>query len=807
MKKGSAAPATRANQHVKASSNKTGASSSSNRGKQNRATNITTSAQISATENSHSKRLNAKERVRESGELSKNGPPALFESDHEAGQYYFWNGLFQARNAFGGLPSALTEEETLLLNHIYYMFIGNTIWMREHTKFLSAALYYVEFDRKTVSTLDAIVDDYKALGGEGLVSLVSQLDILLRSPEPTKSHAVGVLNAIMSPEFINQDFEAMEELAASGDPSFAVVLALSYDRKKAENPEYGKLSVKHYLQAVNPAVSPIAAMQLGAKYLRGDGVKQNNVLAFRWYSGAAFLNNPIAQHKLGYFYDEGLEGACEPDVHEAIKWYSLAGDLMPDSMHNLAKTFEDGRNLPTSDLEHSMFQAQALYSIAAARGFTFSQVNLGRMFLLGEDGIPHDREAGRHLLTMAAESGDCDAQLVVGMIHATPAFECYDLALAEYWLKLSLEGGKDGAEKSLQRVQQQMHNLNIESITGTVPLYSTTAEAGKQRGDDFRNHDLYEAAAIEYKKAYEQNKLRVNWLLDHLCMLNEIELYEECLVSSIAILSSINADGVNVFGADISRNAFAQIYAMADAEELEKYCKDDAIPPKAIGPKQQAGLDLLSKLSSCISTNPFKTEQDKIYPTEEIFDIFEIEKLYDVLSNCLIEVNACNSLAIEFLDAVFLKQHKESLLSRILSEILDDSELALKAAGLVLRLCLQEGECHRILLDQGAVPILLSCLDRFLIPIDSSESGSSGGFNGLKKSSSLSSLEAPREVTELQKQKLLFSLYALAHLISSKKSAWLLLACDGLDKLVHFCCSSVAYVGNNDALNIVVQVG
>ena len=309
--------------------------------------------------NGKNKRLSPKPNVRElKSKRNTCDPvtPAMFESDDEAGQYYFWHGLFQARKAFGRLPPSLREDEVLLLNHIYYMFIGNSVWMKEHTKFLSAALYFLEFDRKTVATLDAIVDDYKALGGEGLVSLVSQLDILLRSPEPTKSHAVGVLNAIMSPEFISQDFAAMEALAAAGDPSFAVVLALSYDRKKGENPEFGKLSVKHYLQAVNPAESPIAAMQLGAKYLRGDGVKQNNVLAYRWYSGAAFLNNPIAQHKLGYFFDEGLPGACEPDVHEAVKWYSLAGDLMPDSMHNLAKTFEDGRNLPGSDLEHNMFQ-------------------------------------------------------------------------------------------------------------------------------------------------------------------------------------------------------------------------------------------------------------------------------------------------------------------------------------------------------------------------------------------------------------------------------------------------------------------
>lgn len=117
---------------------------------------------------------------------------------------------------------------------------------------------------------------------------------------------------------------------------------------------------------------------------------------------------------------------------------------------------------------------------------------------------------------------------------------------------------------------------------------------------------------------------------------------------------------------------------------------------------------------------------------------------------------------------------------------------------------MQEGECEQIIVEQGGISILLSVLDRFLIPIDSSESGSSG-FNGLRGAAAASSLEAPVEITELQQQKLLFALYALAHLIHSKRSAWLLMACDGVDKLVHFCCSSVAYTGKNDALNVVIQ--
>ena len=122
-------------------------------------------------------------------------------------------------------------------------------------------------------------------------------------------------------------------------------------------------------------------------------------------------------------------------------------------------------------------------------------------------------------------------------------------------------------------------------------------------------------------------------------------------------------------------------------------------------------------------------------------------------------------------------------------------------------LCEQEDECEQIIVEQGGMSLLLSFLDRFLIPIDSSESGSSAGFNGLRvMAMSVGSLKAPVEISVSQRQKLYFGLYSLAYSVHDKRSAWLLMACDGVDKLVHFCCSSVAYAGKNDALNVVIQV-
>ena len=208
---------------------------------------------------------------------------------------------------------------------------------------------------------------------------------------------------------------------------------------------------------------------------------------------------------MGLFYDEGLEGACEPNMDLSLEYYCRAEQHLPESMHNIGKTYEDSRSVATTpaDSGTAMRVAVCLYSIASARGFPLSQVNLGRLFLLGEESVRRDPAAGRRLLLMlAAESGDCDAQMVVGVIHATPAFECLDLLLAEYWLQAARVGGKLDVDEHLARVREQMRAEGLASLPADRALTSLSAEAARQRGDDYKHHGLLEAAALEYSKAY-----------------------------------------------------------------------------------------------------------------------------------------------------------------------------------------------------------------------------------------------------------------------------------------------------------------
>eukprot|EP01041_Mallomonas_annulata_P004963 gene4963-9931_t len=378
----------------------------------------------------------------------------------------------------------------------------------------------------TLATLKDMVSVHK---NEVLTSLVSQMEILLKAPEPTRTQARELLEILLSIEFSRKKFHILEKRADEGEPSFALAMAIIHEK----NTELNKRCVKLYLQAANKDNS-IACMQLGAKYLKGDGVRADNKVAFRWYMRAANLENPIAQHKLGYFYDEGLEGACTVNISEAVRCYSRASELMPDSMHNLAKIYEDGRGNIQSDMK----QAVTLYSVAAARGFPLSQVNLGRLFLLGEDGVRRDREAGKRLLTLAAESGDCDAQMVVGMIHVTSAFQCCDLPLAEYWLRQSLAGGKVDAERLLMRVCQQMEHANTPSLSMPLSQVSQDSKAAMQRGHDYLGHGLVHAAILEFTRAFVLDRSQLNPLVDRLEALSTIGHYEDCLADCLELLTT-----------------------------------------------------------------------------------------------------------------------------------------------------------------------------------------------------------------------------------------------------------------------------
>lgn len=92
------------------------------------------------------------------------------------------------------------------------------------------------------------------------------------------------------------------------------------------------------------AGSKLALYNLGVRYGRGDGVKQDLDQAAGYYFSAAVKNYAPAQNNLGWAYRQGLGVAKDP--RRAIFWFRLSalqGNAL--AIQNLAEMFSEGEGI------------------------------------------------------------------------------------------------------------------------------------------------------------------------------------------------------------------------------------------------------------------------------------------------------------------------------------------------------------------------------------------------------------------------------------------------------------------------------
>mgnify|MGYP000843567632 CR=1 FL=1 len=109
-----------------------------------------------------------------------------------------------------------------------------------------------------------------------------------------------------------------------------------------------------------------AQYALGVMYSSGQGVRQNDAEATKWYRKSAEQGFSKAQYNLGNMYHQG-KGVSQND-NEAVKWYRKA----------------------------------------AEQGFALAQFNLGNMYARGA-GVDQDKDEAVKWYKRAAEQGDKDA--------------------------------------------------------------------------------------------------------------------------------------------------------------------------------------------------------------------------------------------------------------------------------------------------------------------------------------------------------------------------------------------------------------
>lgn len=116
---------------------------------------------------------------------------------------------------------------------------------------------------------------------------------------------------------------------------------------------------------------------LGYKYEKGEGVKQNFEKAIYWYTKAAEQNNILSQYSLGEFY---LEGKVVPkNIEKAIYWYKQAAKQNDaDAQFELGLIYYDDDHTLTN-------KAKAFYWLerAANKNKKMAQAIIGEMYKEG----------------------------------------------------------------------------------------------------------------------------------------------------------------------------------------------------------------------------------------------------------------------------------------------------------------------------------------------------------------------------------------------------------------------------------------
>ena len=143
-----------------------------------------------------------------------------------------------------------------------------------------------------------------------------------------------------------------------------------------------------------------AQIALALAYLRGDGVKEDPVLAARWSEAAAERGEPMAEYVLGTLYANGVH----PDPVRAFHWYSAAAAQgHVKAMHNLAIAYLDG-----SGVRKDTSAAVMWFTKAAQQGYRDSAFDLAVLFESGQ-GVAQSRATALRWYDRAAGAGDIEA--------------------------------------------------------------------------------------------------------------------------------------------------------------------------------------------------------------------------------------------------------------------------------------------------------------------------------------------------------------------------------------------------------------
>src|SRR6516164_665761 len=227
--------------------------------------------------------------------------------------------------------------------------------------------------------------------------------------------------AVLAVPALAFDGAPVNQAPASGQPPPSTPTTLnSSTLKKPVSPAPipdGSLNSLLALQYAAEDGHPIAQWKLGRMYAEGNGVVQNDLLAFDYFSRIANAHaedSPSAPQAqivanafvaLGRYYLNGIPNKIKPDPVRARDMLDYAASYFgnAEAQYDLARLY-----LKTSDASRDDFTRGARWlGLAAQKGQHEAQALLGQMLFNG-DRLPRQAARGLMWLTLARDSAGTD---------------------------------------------------------------------------------------------------------------------------------------------------------------------------------------------------------------------------------------------------------------------------------------------------------------------------------------------------------------------------------------------------------------
>ena len=200
-----------------------------------------------------------------------------------------------------------------------------------------------------------------------------------------------------------------------------------------------------------------AQSHLGALYLLGWGVQQDDVQAAKWSDKAAAQGDADGQFLLGLLYSLG-RGVPE-DYAQAAQWYQkAAAQGNAQAQGRLGTLYDFGLGIP-----QDYVQAQQWYQKAATQGLAAAQFHLGVLYLTG-GGVHQDYVQAAKWFEKAAARGNAEAQWALGNQYARGMGVPQDNVLSYMWYSLAVQGNlgsRYSVSESLEGLQKIMTPAQI----------------------------------------------------------------------------------------------------------------------------------------------------------------------------------------------------------------------------------------------------------------------------------------------------------------------------------------------------------